>query len=148
MHNLLVYMRVVDCVNARGHPNIRATHRTTLEFTKDEHLSRRGDCIVAVAADKGAADLSEEFRKLAKKDGTKISIIIEVGPLRAEIHGYGSSRLSFTHPTDMVIRKSQYTCGRTIAIMADTAAADLPREMVKLLQDGGRKVRITLVAER
>ena len=148
MHNLLVYMRVVDCVNARGHPNIRATHKTTLEFTKDKHLSRRGDCIVAVAADKGAADLSEEFRKLATKDGTKISIIIEVGPLRAEIHGYGSSNLSFTHPTDMVIRKSRYTCGRTIAIMADTAAADLPREMVKLLQDGGRKVRITLVAER
>ena len=37
--------------NAYGHPNILATHKTTLEFTKDKEVSLKGDCIVAVKAD-------------------------------------------------------------------------------------------------
>ncbi len=31
-------------------------------FTKEKHLSKTGDCIVAVAADKAVADLSQNSR--------------------------------------------------------------------------------------
>ena len=36
--------------NCYGHENITARHKTTLEFTKDEDLSLKGDCIVGVKA--------------------------------------------------------------------------------------------------
>ncbi len=50
-------------VTASGHENIEATHPTTLEITKERGLSRRGDCIIAVGADKSLADFSEEFKE-------------------------------------------------------------------------------------
>ncbi|HUT17100.1 MAG TPA: DUF371 domain-containing protein, partial [Acidobacteriota bacterium] len=46
-----------------GHKNIQATHKTTLEFTKDKHLSKKGDCIVAVAVDKALTDLNAELKE-------------------------------------------------------------------------------------
>ena len=41
----------MEIVIARGHPNIRATHKTTLEVTKEKELSPRGDCIIGICAD-------------------------------------------------------------------------------------------------
>ncbi|MFX0070300.1 MAG: DUF371 domain-containing protein, partial [Candidatus Hermodarchaeota archaeon] len=38
----------------------------TLEITKDAHLTDRGDCIVAVKADKACLDLSKEFKEAAR----------------------------------------------------------------------------------
>ena len=32
-------------------------------FTKDIHVSKNGDCIVAMAADKSVADLSAQFKE-------------------------------------------------------------------------------------
>jgi hypothetical protein len=40
---------IKEVIFAQGHENILATHKTTLEFTKDKRLSKKGDCIVAVA---------------------------------------------------------------------------------------------------
>ncbi len=36
---------------AQGHPNILATHKTTLEITKDTEVTGEGGCIIAVKAD-------------------------------------------------------------------------------------------------
>ena len=55
--------QVKEVIFAQGHENILGTHKTTLEFTKDKHLTKKGDCIVAVAADKALADLSAEFKE-------------------------------------------------------------------------------------
>jgi len=53
--------------------------------------------------------------------------------------------LILTHPTDMVIRKSDYICNRTLAIRADKSANDLPRELVEKLKNPRQKVNITLI---
>ncbi len=42
---------------------MQARHHATVEFTKDKHLSKNGDCILVVAADKGLADFSNEFKE-------------------------------------------------------------------------------------
>lgn len=39
-------------VRFMGHRNITAKHRTTLEITKDEEITRKADCIIGVRADK------------------------------------------------------------------------------------------------
>jgi hypothetical protein len=127
-----------------GHENIRATHKTTLEFTKDKNLTKNGDCIIAVAADKGLADLSREFKERLRKPNAKLTILIEAGGITEQIQAYSSQQLVLTHPTDAVIRKSSYLCARTLAIHADKAADNLSRELVKKLENPKQKVKITL----
>ena len=129
-----------------GHKNIQATHKSTLEFTKDMHLSKKGDCIVAVAADKALADLSAEFKENLRKLNTKLIILIEADGIIEQVNAHGSSRLILTHPTDMVIRKSDYVCNRTLSIHADKAAQDLSRALVEKLKNPEQKVKITLIA--
>jgi len=129
-----------------GHKNIQATHKTTLEFTKDTHLSKKGDCIVTVAADKALTDLSAEFKENLRKPHTKLIIIIEADGVIDQVNAHGSPQLILTHPTDMVIRKSDYICNRTLAVHADKAAQDLSKALVEKLKTPQQKVKITLIA--
>jgi hypothetical protein len=49
-----------------------------------------------------------------------------------------------THPTDVVVRKSDYFCSRTLAVRADKAASDLSRELVEKLKNPKQETKITL----
>jgi hypothetical protein len=138
---------VTTVVFARGHENIQATHETTFEITKEPILTKRGDCIIAVSATKGAADLPLEFREAARNKDAKITITIEAGELKEMVRARGSPRLLFTNPTDLVVRKSNYVCGRTIAIRADKAASDLSRRLIEKMKDSSQEIRITLAVE-
>ncbi|MDH5663657.1 MAG: DUF371 domain-containing protein [Candidatus Bathyarchaeota archaeon] len=138
---------VIIAIFAHGHENIQATHETTFEITKEPTLTKRGDCIIAVEATKGAADLPLEFKEAARKKGAQITITIEAGELREIVRTRGSPRLLFTHPTDLVVRKTDYVCGRTLAIRADKAASDLSRKLVEKIQDPNQGIRITLAVE-
>lgn len=136
-----------ETVWAFGHPNILAIHPTTLMFTKDEHVSKNGDCIVAVAADKSVADFSTEFKKNLRKLNAKLSITIEAEGLKEKIVASGTPNLILTHPIDTVIRKSSYVCNRTLAICADKASNDLSRELIEKLKNPKQKVKLTLTVE-
>jgi hypothetical protein len=138
---------VVETLVAWGDPNVRATHRTTLEFTKEVHLTPRGDCIVAVRADRGPLELRKDFRKAVRAEDAKIEVVLEVENLREVISGFGSPAITLSHPTDFVVRKSQYVCPRTLMIGADKAACDLPRPMIERLRhaDTPCKIMITVV---
>jgi hypothetical protein len=132
---------------AFGHVNIQAIHPLTLMFTKEKHLSKTGDCIVAVASDKAVADLSPEFKDKLRKPNAKLTILIEANGLTEQINASGSPKLILTNPTDMVIRKSDYICNRTLAIHADKAANDLPRTFVEKLKDPKQEVKVTLIVQ-
>ena len=133
--------------SAHGHKNILATHKTTSEFTKEEQLTKRGDCIVVVGSTMAAVDLPVEFKKAATKENSQITVIIEVDNLKETVNAKGSPELTFTHPTDLVVRKSSYICGRTLAIEADKASIDFSRELITKLKDPNQKAKITLIAE-
>jgi len=136
-----------EIIRALGHENIQAIHPSTLMFTRDMHLSETGDCIIAVAADKAVADLSLEFKNKLKNPNAKLTILIEADGLKEQIKASGSPKLILSHPTDMVVRKSGYICNRTLAINADKASSDLPREFVQKLKDPKQEVKITLIVE-
>ena len=127
-----------------GHANIIATHKTTLEFTKETHLSKKGDCIIAVEADKALADLNPEFKANMRKPNAKLTVLIEAGGISAQVKAYGTQQLSLAHSTDAVVRKSDYVCSRTLAVRADKAAIDLPRTLVGKLKNPQQQVKITL----
>jgi len=116
-------------------------------FTKDRHLTQTGDCIVAVVVDKAVADLSPEFKDKLRKPNAKLTVIIEADGLKQQIKASGSPNLILSHSTDIVVRRSDYICNRTLAIRADKASNDLPREFIKKLKNPKQEVKITLSVE-
>lgn len=116
-------------------------------FTKERHLSKAGDCVVAVAADKALSDLNAEFKEKLKKPNAKLTILIEVGGLTQQVNASGSPRLVLTSPIDMVVRKSDYASDRTLAVHADKSASDLPRGFVEKLKNPHQKIKITLTVQ-
>jgi len=135
-----------EVIHCRGHKNVRATHRSTLEFTREDYLTPRGDCIICVSADKALRDLSEEFREALRR-GAKLRIVIRAGDVEDEVIAYGSPELRLESPVSMVVRKSSYVDGRTLAIRANKSAKDIKRELVELLKSPETKVVVELIIE-
>jgi len=133
---------------AWGHRNILALHPSTIEITKSMKLTRRGTCIVGVGATMAVVDLNEEFKTLARNNRSKITVSLSVGDLEEVITGYGDPRLTFMHPEDIVLRRSQYTCDRTLCIKADKAARDLSRELIGLLRNPNQRMIVSISVEK
>ncbi|MGD8565172.1 MAG: DUF371 domain-containing protein [Candidatus Bathyarchaeota archaeon] len=140
-------MNKTETISAYGHRNIQANHRSTLEITMANRLSKRGDCVIAVSADKSVETLDQEFKLNIRKRNAKIRMLINVGGVIEAVNGFGDPQLILTHPEDIVMRKSGYICERTLAIKSDKAAKDLSRELVRKLRDPMQKVLITLTVE-
>ncbi len=133
-----------EVIHCRGHENVKATHKSTLEFTKENYLTPRGDCILCIGADKGINDLSEEF-KAALKAGKKLLIRIKVGNLVDEVSAEGSPDLIFDRSCSMVVRKSTYVDGRTLAVRANKAARDIDRRVIELLKSPETIAEVELI---
>ncbi len=127
---------VVDVVKARGHPNVRAEHRTTFEITKDRDLTPRGDCIIGVAADKGASDLNPELRDTLRKDTSIVVLKLACRDVADIVVAQGSSSLTLEDGRRIVVRKSSYIGPETLAIRANKAAKDLDRRLIECLRQG------------
>jgi hypothetical protein len=140
-------MGLIEVFRARGHPNIRARHRTTLMITREESVTVRGDCIVAVGAERGLRDLDPRLREAIRVEGAKVCLILEADGFKFEVSGFGDPRLPLSHPTDMVVRKSGYICERTLMVRADKAACDIPNPLLRLLQRGDQVVNVSLMVE-
>ena len=127
-----------------GHKNILSLHQKTIEITKDEKLTSNGDCIVGVSSNISCIDLPEKMKKKIRNPKTKIMFSIRAGGKKFIIQGSGSKKLSLKHPTDIVLRKSAFTCSRTIAINCNKASSDIPRDFVKILQNPKTKGIMTV----
>jgi len=118
-----------------GHPNVRSLHPTTIEVTRDDNLTSRGDCIIGVSADKGCSDLREETKAALRSLGSRVVLKITAGPDSFVFHAMGNPGLDLSHPHDIVVRKSEFLSDRTLAVKADVAARDIPRSLVARLRD-------------
>ena len=119
----------------KGHKNILSLHKKTIEITKDGKLTVNGDCIVGTNSSFACIDLPEKLKKKIQNPNTKITFSIVADEYSFTVRGHGSKKLTLKHPNDIVLRKSAFTCSRTIAIMCDKASDDIPRKMVKKLQN-------------
>jgi len=126
-------------VRARGHPNVRARHRTTMEVTRDDYLTERGDCILAIEADAACSDVPDWLREHLRSGGW-VLIELEVEPGEGggmfSFRAKGDPRLTLASDRSIVIRRSSYVDDRTLAVLAEAAAADVPRSMVRALRAG------------
>ena len=134
-------MTMYEEIRFYGHKNVRALHRNTLEITKDEHISVRGDCIIGVRADKACMDIDDRLKDMLRRSA-KLMIRIIVGNSEWCIGCRGDPRLILTDERSMVIRRSDYVCPRTLAVRCDAAASDMPRDMVDMLKQGSQGLMI------
>ena len=118
-----------------GHKNILSLHEKTIEITKDSELTTNGDCIIGVGANISCIDLPDKMKEKIQDPKARISFSIIVNDKKFTINGHGSEKLSLKHTKDIVLRKSAFTCSRTIAINCDKASSDIPRDFVKTLQN-------------
>ncbi|MAF89109.1 MAG: DUF371 domain-containing protein [archaeon] len=128
---------------ASGHTNVLGTHPTTIEITKEAELTPRGNCIIAVRADKACSDLPDEIKK-ELLGGEKFKVTLQAGELIEEIIGEGSPDLFFIHRKDIVLRKSEFIDDRTLLVNCDKACSDLNREFIEELKKPETKLYFTL----
>ena len=112
---------------SKGHRNVTSHHKSTFEITKDAEIGPTADCIVGVDMDKTMLDFASS--------NTKITVELKTENGHDEITGFGHEGLTLTHPTDIVIRKSDYVCSRTLMINADKAAKDLDGALIDDLKN-------------
>jgi len=137
-----------DIVRARGHALVRAVHKSTFEITTEKRLTPRGDCIIAVEADKSARTLAPNFRELASRDTSRMVIVLDSGGVADVVRAQGSSLLTFEDVKSIVVRRSSYVDARTVAVKSDKAAADLSRRLVSNLKSGAELLAVFVVYER
>jgi len=124
-----------------GHENITSKHKTTLEFTKDDELSLNGDCIVGVKADFSLLQLKNFIKSLKSN---KITIIIEtmenniIEKINAEINP------KFNSDREIVIRKTDFVSGRTLAINSNKAAFELNVDLIGFLKMKENRINIMI----
>ena len=91
---------------------------------------------MAVNAEKGLLDLPDDIKEAARSRETAISLKLEAGGEEFTVKGRGHPGLTYTDPSDIVVRKSGYVCGRTLMVGADKAACDISDDFIQVLQYG------------
>ncbi len=136
----------IEIVRFKGHKNVRATHRTTVEITREPELTPRGDCIIGVSADKGLRHFSSRFKEMVRVPGALVIALIltEHGDTDI-IKGFGDPGLSLDDPDRIIIRKSGYVAPNTVMVRASKAAKDLSRSLVEALRGRCRGLAVFIV---
>lgn len=122
-------------IEAHGHKNILANHKTTLEVTTSPDLTLNGDCIIAVGAKYDIEDLK------ALASGTRtLEVTIEVGD--DSLRFIAQTNPDFTDPKEIVFRRGEFASERTLGVRASMACVDLPRDFVAKLRNPNQKILI------
>lgn len=126
-------------ISFSGHENVRSLHPKSIEITTESNLTINGDCIVGVNASCGCAGIPHKMKSKLRDPNSEVICTISVGDHSFKITGKGNEKLSLTNPHDIVIRKSNFTCPRTLAVGCDFASDAIPRKIIKALQDPNSK---------
>src|SRR5438552_19092353 len=146
MKRSLTFRVFQSIFHAYGHPAILSTHPTTLEITTNHELTHRGDCVVAVKSSSAVRNLSVDLKRVLSSSSGRGQLRLQVGPFEFTVEGKGDPRLTFSHETDLVVRKSRFISDRSIMIHANKYSKEIPRDMVRLLQDPTSAVTVEVSA--
>ena len=131
--------------NAYGHENVIGEHKTTVELTSEDFLTKPGTCIVGVCSEMSLNQFDSKIKRVASLSNTIITLRMSVNELTEEVTGTGSPGLTYIDSTSMVARTSIFECGRTVMVNANKAASDLSREFIESLKVNGVVIECELV---
>jgi len=135
-------MTILESLIAFGHVNVTCIHNSTIEITKENYLTNKGTCVLGINSSKACSDLD---LKLKQKiwDGSKIEVLIQVGEYHDKFFGFGTKLLPLSHKFDLVFRKSDFICDRTVLINCSKSSSDLNRNLVKSLTSSNKEIKLT-----
>ena len=136
-------LTIIERIHAWGHENILCNHQTTIEITKHKSLTKKGDCIIGVNASKACSDLTTEL-KAQIKNGKRFKVILKVDDIQDHFSGFGNRKLRLLDKNDMVFRKSNFICDRTVLINCSKSSVEISRDLTKTLRNSNTKLTITI----
>lgn len=119
----------------KGHPKISGEHRSTLEFTKDDHIVGNGDCILGISSD-------HDIRDLNKLNG-KLIFVMSIDGIEDSFEATIPKNHKISDEKELVIRTSSFVSGRTYAIGSSKASLDIDRSIIKALRKG-KEMKVTV----
>lgn len=123
--------------NARGHKNILANHKNTLEFIKDAELSVSGDCIVGV----GAEFSTQSLKKIVSLH-KRLRMRIIVGKYSEEIEFTANRR--FNSKREIVLRLSEFSSDRTLGFRASKSSKQIDRKLVEKMRNPDQQIIVEI----
>lgn len=117
-----------------GHPAVRASHRKSIEFTRDADITARATCVLGVAADVDP-DALAGFRG-------PVSLTVECGGRTDVVRAVANP--AFRPGAGIIVRTSRHHSGDTLALDADKGAAGLDRELAGELSQPHAVVTVTV----
>ena len=136
------YSLILDSVYAKGHENVLGTHKTTLEVTREDFLTKRGNCIIGINANKSVLDFKPKLKE-AIKSGKKIKVVIRSGKFEDHFFGFGNPKLKLSNPVSMVFRKSEFVSDRTALIKCTKSSLEINRNLIKNLKSLHNEVELS-----
>jgi len=126
----------------KGHPNIQASHPTTLELEEEPFLTIRGDCIVCVECTD-----ADELRRLATRRGLAKLFIVAMNPFLSPYIAYAivDGFLPAKQPRRLIVRKSAHR-ENSVIICSSLSASELPSDLRRLLRSNYTKCYALLVS--
>ncbi|MBY9002998.1 MAG: DUF371 domain-containing protein [Candidatus Lokiarchaeota archaeon] len=140
-------MTILESIIAFGHVNVSCIHNSTIEITKENYLTDRGTCVLGINSSKACSDLDPKL-KLQIWEGAKIEVVIQVEEVHDKFYGFGSKLLPLSHEFDLVFRKSDFICDRTVLINCSKSSRDLDRNLVKSLTSSNKEIKLTFNTTR
>jgi hypothetical protein len=137
---------ILEEIFAFGHKNISCSHSSTIELTKDSYVTNKGNCILGLKATIACSDLKENTKKKIR-NGEKITIVIKVDNKIERFHGYGNKNLKLLNENEMVFRKSDFICDRTVLIKCSKASNDLNREIINKIRNNNKRFLILFIED-
>ncbi|MFX0101747.1 MAG: DUF371 domain-containing protein [Candidatus Hodarchaeota archaeon] len=128
---------------ATSHQNVRASHKTTLEFTRSPDLTTSGNCVLGVNSSIAPVDFKEKTKDLLRSP-KQFLLEMEIDNLVERIKGTGHPDLALSNEEEMVLRKSDFISDRTVLINCDKASVDLDPGFKKALRVEGNTVKLRL----
>lgn len=139
---LIKYMDIMEEITAYGHKNIICSHKSTIELTKADYLTKKGTCILGINCSKACADISSDLKDLIHR-GKKVNVLIKVDDVEDQFYGFGDPNLTLLDEKDMVFRKSNFICSRTILIKCSKASNELNQKLIDKLKIPEKKITVT-----
>jgi hypothetical protein len=121
-------------IQAKGHPNIRATHANTLELTSDQFVTTSGTCIIGIDAEWDQSAL------LALRG--KVAVTVRGGGFEETVQ----ARINPTFiPGDpLIIRKHPDPQPRSLCIGSNKGSAALGRGLIDSLRQPNANVEVIM----
>jgi hypothetical protein len=120
-----------------GHENILGTQRNTFEFTKDERLSKEGDCIIGVRSNFSTEKIRNFLSSINPK--SEIIITISAGGISEKVSALPN--LDFSSGSEIVVRKTGFLSERTLGIWADKSSRQFSRALIGRIRNPSEKMR-------